>query len=44
MAKLVLRLALFLCVPLVLACEPRKPAEPKPPIPKVDFTHERSTP
>jgi hypothetical protein len=27
----------------VLGCEPRKPAEPKPPIPKVDFTHERST-
>jgi hypothetical protein len=26
----------------VMACEPRKPAEPKPPIPKVDFTHERS--
>jgi hypothetical protein len=29
-------------VALVLGCEPRKPAEPKPPIPKVDFTHERS--
>jgi len=25
------------------ACEPKKPAEPKPPTPKVDFTHERST-
>jgi hypothetical protein len=23
-------------------CEPRKPAEPKTPTPKVDFTHERS--
>ena len=23
-------------------CDPKKPAEPKPPIPKVDFTHERS--
>lgn len=27
----------------VSACEPRKPGEPKPPLPKVDFTHERST-
>ena len=25
------------------ACEPKKPGEPRPPIPKVDFTHERST-
>ena len=25
------------------ACEPRKPGEPRPPTPKVDFTHERST-
>jgi hypothetical protein len=25
------------------ACDPKKPSEPKPPIPKVDFTHERST-
>ena len=25
------------------ACDPKKPAEPKPPTPKVDFTHERST-
>jgi predicted small lipoprotein YifL len=24
------------------ACDPKKPAEPKPPTPKVDFTHERS--
>jgi len=24
-------------------CDPKKPAEPKPPIPKVDFTHERSS-
>jgi hypothetical protein len=24
-------------------CDPKKPAEPKPPIPKVDFIHERST-
>jgi hypothetical protein len=38
------RLIVLLVVPLILACEPRKPAEPKPPIPKVDFTHERSTP
>ena len=27
----------------VAACDPKKPGEPKPPIPKVDFTHERST-
>jgi hypothetical protein len=27
----------------LLGCEPRQPGEPKPPIPKVDFTHERST-
>ncbi|HEY1288293.1 MAG TPA: hypothetical protein VGF58_08200 [Burkholderiales bacterium] len=25
------------------ACDPKKPAEPKPPTPKVHFTHERST-
>jgi hypothetical protein len=24
------------------ACDPKKPAEPKPPTPKVQFTHERS--
>ena len=24
------------------ACEPKKPSEPKTPIPKVHFTHERS--
>ena len=24
------------------ACDPKKPGEPKTPIPKVDFTHERS--
>jgi hypothetical protein len=28
---------------LVLGCEPRKPGEPKPPVPKVDFNLERST-
>lgn len=33
---------LFLAAGL-LGCEPRKPGEPKPPLPKVDFTHERST-
>jgi len=27
----------------ITACEPKKPAEPKPPTPKVDFNHERST-
>jgi hypothetical protein len=27
---------------VLAACDPKKPAEPKPPIPKVDFTHERS--
>jgi len=27
----------------IMACEPKKPAEPKPPTPKVDFNHERST-
>ena len=37
--SLLIPLAVF----FVLGCEPRKPAEPKPPIPKVDFTHERST-
>jgi hypothetical protein len=38
--------ALTLVALLILgmaACEPRKPTDPKPPIPKVDFTHERST-
>ena len=37
--------ALFLALFLVFAaaCDPKKPAEPKPPTPKVDFTHERST-
>jgi hypothetical protein len=34
-------IALFALV--FAACDPKKPAEPKPPIPKVDFTHERST-
>jgi hypothetical protein len=24
------------------ACDPKKPSEPRPPVPKVDFTHERS--
>jgi predicted small lipoprotein YifL len=24
------------------ACDAKKPAEPKPPTPKTDFTHERS--
>jgi hypothetical protein len=24
------------------ACEPKKPGEPRTPVPKVDFTHERS--
>jgi hypothetical protein len=24
------------------ACEPKKPSEPKTPVPKVDLTHERS--
>jgi hypothetical protein len=27
----------------VSACDPKKPSEPKPPTPKVDLTHERST-
>lgn len=32
------------CVLLALAgCDPKKPSEPKPPTPKVDFFHERST-
>jgi hypothetical protein len=26
----------------IAACEPKKPSDPKPPMPKV-FTHERST-
>jgi hypothetical protein len=35
--------ALVAALSLGLAgCEPMKPGEPKPPIPKVDFTHERS--
>jgi hypothetical protein len=38
--KILLLAALFLGI---TACDPKKPAEPKPPIPKVDFTHERST-
>ena len=25
------------------ACDPKKPSEPKPPIPKTHFPHERST-
>jgi hypothetical protein len=37
-------LLLLAVVACALGCEPRKPAEPKPPIPKVDFIHERSTP
>ena len=24
------------------ACEPKKPTDPRPPMPKTDFTHERS--
>lgn len=35
----------FLVAALVLgfaACDPKKPTEPKPPTPKVHFTHERS--
>ncbi|HWI97460.1 MAG TPA: hypothetical protein VNU96_00485 [Burkholderiales bacterium] len=38
--------ALLIATTLALglaACDPKKPAEPKPPTPKVDFTHERST-
>jgi hypothetical protein len=37
-----IRLLLVAVLGFALGCEPRKPAEPKPPIPKVDFTHERS--
>lgn len=34
----------LLCLSAALGgCDPRKPAEPKPPTPKVDVTHERST-
>jgi hypothetical protein len=36
------RTIIFLLALGLAACEPRKPAEPKPPIPKVDSTHERS--
>lgn len=28
---------------VLIGCEPRKPGEPRPPQPKVDFIHERST-
>jgi hypothetical protein len=38
--KSLLIAALFLG--FAAACEPKKPAEPKPPTPKVHFTHERS--
>jgi len=38
--KLLVLTALVLAL---AACEPKKPSEPKTPIPKVDFTHERST-
>ena len=34
-------LAALLAIGLA-ACEPKKPSEPKTPIPKVDFNHERS--
>ena len=37
--KILLIAALFLGI---AACDPKKPAEPKAPTPKVDFTHERS--
>ena len=37
--KLLLITALFLGL---AACDPKKPTEPKPPTPKVHFTHERS--
>jgi len=37
-------LLVWTCLAAALcACEPRKPGEPKPPQPKVDFIHERST-
>ena len=36
-------LGILLLAAALCACEPRKPGEPKPPIPKVDFTHQRST-
>jgi len=36
-------LLLLTALALALAdCEPKKPSEPKTPIPKVDLTHERS--
>jgi hypothetical protein len=35
-------LAILLALGLA-ACDPKKPTEPRPPVPKVDFTHERST-
>jgi hypothetical protein len=36
--------ACLLCALFMAAgCDPKKPSEPKPPTPKVDFTHERST-
>lgn len=38
--KTLLIAALFLGL---AACDPKKPVEPKPPTPKIDFTHERST-
>ena len=34
-------LAALLAIALA-GCEPKKPSEPKTPIPKVDLTHERS--
>ena len=34
-------LAALLAIGLA-GCEPKKPSEPKTPIPKVDLTHERS--
>jgi hypothetical protein len=45
--KLLLRASVKLLFSAALAlalaaCEPKKPSEPKTPVPKVDFTHERS--
>jgi len=38
-----MKLLLLTVLALALAgCEPKKPSEPKTPIPKVHFTHERS--